>query len=563
MIRFGCAKGICRVRTKSGDNSRGERAQEHAQRVARDLNALVRGEQPEAAPPEATPPEATPPSVGQGHYAVLGVAQNATAEQIENAYHAKAKKYGPERNPGSELFADAYKKATEAYAVLKDPIQRQVHDSYLVALSRDGPKEISDYAGFLKKSFPALFPKDADLSRLADDQRVRQALLDDPDALVEVLLLNYRSEPAENISRPAINEMAQIHKQLSDFIGATLKDKAPRAPAVRKALETRFLYEFTHRDFGRTRQALNLFSLLEPVSDELLIAVFDVAIRDAFDMDGENTFESAENAIRSLWDEKLTKSLGFYRTFFERYLTLERAGRLEYYDWIMSIDLGREMKMFIRSLFEKDARGIEPLLVEFVPQIKDPEMKAISLIHLSRSEDAQKRALAVPPLRAMAADPALDYNSVREPAALALLHVDSGDKAGIAFLHAALVGSENNVYGKASLAAELLKGNPSDRAAMRFLLGGEARENTKAMVVAAAFFPQNKGAIERLIAEIGRKAAKPSTLSELGYQLNQYQAAESVVDEFVRHRDAVPEDDREHFDQKVAALRARQIPTAR
>mgnify|MGYP001574496667 CR=1 FL=1 len=463
------------VQTKSVDNSHSGHVSAHALSVARDLNALVRTEQPQSLPVNAGP--------------------------------------------------------------------------------------ITDYAGFLKKRFPALFLKDADLTRLADDQRVQRALLDDPDALVEALLLNYRSEPADNISQSAMQEMAQVHKQLLDFISATLKDKAPQAPAVRKALETRFLYEFTHRDFGRTRQALKLISLLEPASDELLIAVLDAGIRDTFELDEENAFESAGGAFQSLGNNRLSKGKAFYQVFYERYLSLERSGRMIVFDdQVMSIDLGDEMKLLFRSLHEKENSGIEPLLVEFVSQVRDPELKVISLTLLARSEDPQRAELAVSQLRALAADPALDYGSVREAAALALLQLDSRDKVGTALLREFLVGNQADVSRKASLAAELLKGNGSDRAAMRFLLGPQARENVKAIVVAAAFFPQNKGAIARLIAEIRRRVAKPSALSELGHQINRYPAAQSVVDELMRHRDAVPEDDRAYFDQKVAELRARQIP---
>jgi hypothetical protein len=299
---------------------------------------------------------------------------------------------------------------------------------------------------------------------------------------------------------------------------------------------------------------------LAPTSDEILIAVLDAGIRDTFDPDGENTFESASDAIQTLWDDRLTRGQGFYRTFFERYLTLEREGRLYYNRGEMSSDLDREMKTFLSSINEREIRGIEPLLVEFAPQIKDPEMRAIALIHLSKSGDPQRRLVAIPLLRALTVDLLLDYDSVREPAALALLNADYGDEVAKAFLREALAGNEANVFRKAGLAVELLKGNRSDRAAMRFLLGRDARENIVALVAAAAFFPHNKGAVSRLIAEIGRRAAKPGTLTDLGHDLNRYPAVERVVDEFARHRDEVPEKDRERFDLYVTRLRARQIP---
>ncbi|WP_350449951.1 DnaJ C-terminal domain-containing protein [Aminobacterium mobile] len=62
------------------------------------------------------------------YYAILGVARNASQDEIRKAYRNLAKKYHPDVNkaPGSE---ERYKEINEAYEVLKDPDKRQRYDA--------------------------------------------------------------------------------------------------------------------------------------------------------------------------------------------------------------------------------------------------------------------------------------------------------------------------------------------------------------------------------------------------------------------------------------------------
>lgn len=58
-------------------------------------------------------------------YKILGVAEDATPQQIKRAYHQLCVKYHPDKNPGHE---DTFKEVNTAYSVLSDPKSRQIYD---------------------------------------------------------------------------------------------------------------------------------------------------------------------------------------------------------------------------------------------------------------------------------------------------------------------------------------------------------------------------------------------------------------------------------------------------
>ncbi|MFA6328433.1 MAG: molecular chaperone DnaJ [Candidatus Micrarchaeia archaeon] len=63
------------------------------------------------------------------YYEILGVARDATADQLKDAYRTLALKYHPDRNKeaGAE---DKFKEISEAYAVLSDKEKRATYDQY-------------------------------------------------------------------------------------------------------------------------------------------------------------------------------------------------------------------------------------------------------------------------------------------------------------------------------------------------------------------------------------------------------------------------------------------------
>ncbi|AOZ01713.1 molecular chaperone DnaJ [Cupriavidus sp. USMAHM13] len=62
-------------------------------------------------------------------YAILGVPEHASLEEIKRAYRRAAMKSHPDRNLGREAEAHAaFQEIRDAYAILSDPVQRQVYD---------------------------------------------------------------------------------------------------------------------------------------------------------------------------------------------------------------------------------------------------------------------------------------------------------------------------------------------------------------------------------------------------------------------------------------------------
>jgi molecular chaperone DnaJ len=64
------------------------------------------------------------------YYEVLGVAKDASEEDIKKAYRKLAKQYHPDMNPGDKNAEAKFKEASEAYAVLSDAEKRSQYDQF-------------------------------------------------------------------------------------------------------------------------------------------------------------------------------------------------------------------------------------------------------------------------------------------------------------------------------------------------------------------------------------------------------------------------------------------------
>lgn len=64
------------------------------------------------------------------YYDVLGVARDASEQDIKSAYRKLALKHHPDRNQGAAGAEDKFKEAAEAYAVLSDPDKRARYDRF-------------------------------------------------------------------------------------------------------------------------------------------------------------------------------------------------------------------------------------------------------------------------------------------------------------------------------------------------------------------------------------------------------------------------------------------------
>ena len=64
------------------------------------------------------------------YYEVLGVAKDASAEEIKKAYRKITKENHPDLHPGDKACEERFKEANEAYEVLSDDEKRQRYDQY-------------------------------------------------------------------------------------------------------------------------------------------------------------------------------------------------------------------------------------------------------------------------------------------------------------------------------------------------------------------------------------------------------------------------------------------------
>lgn len=68
--------------------------------------------------------------VKRDYYEILGVAKNASQDDIKRAYRKLAMKFHPDKNPDDKQAEEKFKECAEAYEVLSDPEKRQRYDQF-------------------------------------------------------------------------------------------------------------------------------------------------------------------------------------------------------------------------------------------------------------------------------------------------------------------------------------------------------------------------------------------------------------------------------------------------
>jgi curved DNA-binding protein len=67
----------------------------------------------------------------EDYYQILGLAKQASADEIKKAYRKLAVKWHPDKNPNNKVASEEkFKKISEAYAVLSDAEKRQQYDTF-------------------------------------------------------------------------------------------------------------------------------------------------------------------------------------------------------------------------------------------------------------------------------------------------------------------------------------------------------------------------------------------------------------------------------------------------
>ena len=69
-------------------------------------------------------------TAGETLYDTLGVAKEATPDEIRKGYRKLALKYHPDKNPGNEEAAEKFKQINHAHVILGDEQKRLIYDRY-------------------------------------------------------------------------------------------------------------------------------------------------------------------------------------------------------------------------------------------------------------------------------------------------------------------------------------------------------------------------------------------------------------------------------------------------
>jgi curved DNA-binding protein len=110
----------------------------------------------------------------KNYYEILGVASNASADEIKMAFRRLARRYHPDVNPGDKSAEETFKQINEAYDTLSDETKRQQYELQFFGSSkrRKSPRNGSGTNG--RKDFD--FPQFSDFNNFVDQVRQRSTI---------------------------------------------------------------------------------------------------------------------------------------------------------------------------------------------------------------------------------------------------------------------------------------------------------------------------------------------------------------------------------------------------
>ena len=92
------------------------------------------------------------------YYEVLGVAKDASLDEVKKSYRQLALKYHPDRNPDDKAAEESFKEASEAYQIISNEESRAKYDRFgHAAFSGGGFDGFSDFGSFAEEIFGDIF----------------------------------------------------------------------------------------------------------------------------------------------------------------------------------------------------------------------------------------------------------------------------------------------------------------------------------------------------------------------------------------------------------------------
>jgi len=125
----------------------------------------------------------------RNYYQILGVAKDATAEEIKRAYRKLARQYHPDLNPGDKAAEEKFKDIGEAYEILSDTAKRAKYDQFSRFWKQSGFQAAGSTAARNRRwgdRPPRKAPEDVDFSQYRDFNTFIDQLLNRRDEEVGV-----------------------------------------------------------------------------------------------------------------------------------------------------------------------------------------------------------------------------------------------------------------------------------------------------------------------------------------------------------------------------------------